>query len=157
MPSARSVITPGAKPGQRFRRQGKPSEAEKALVAQVVQDQPTTITPSQINGLAKALNRTPAVIKQLVAEARENFVAAAGDYVAIHKQAAQLALANGDAKSLDVAVKASQWAIQSISADGQRVVERTTSEPTGQKIFIGINVGGVSAPQAVVTEVVDAA
>lgn len=156
----RTSLQIGAVKGRHYKKQGKPSPAEKAIVAAVVLDSPAEVTPAQITGLATALRRTPAAIKKLVAEAREMLVSSAGDYVRMHKQAVEAALIHGqqgDAKALDVAVKASQWAIQNITQDGQRIVDKASTEPQGQKIFIGIRVGAMDQKPAVrVAEVIDA-
>ncbi len=156
----RSVLQPGSVKGKRYKKRTKPSDAEKAVVAAVVLDSPAEVTPQQVTALATALNRTPAAIKKLVQEARTMLVSSAGDYVKIHKRATELALQNGDAKSLDVAIKASQWAIANISADGARVVDKASTEPQGQRIFIGIKMGGMEAKPVVrelaAGEVIDA-
>jgi hypothetical protein len=143
-------LRPGTVKGKRYKKQGKPTDAEKAVVAAVVLDSPAEVTPQQVSALATALNRTPAAIKKLVQDARTMLVSSAGDYVAIHKLATEAALRAGDPKSLDVAIKASQWAIQNISADGARVVDKASTEPQGQRIFIGIKMGGME--KAVVKE-----
>ena len=140
--SSRSVLKPN--PGQKLRplkRMGVPTKADKALVAQVVLDQPAEITPAQITGLAKTLRRSKEAIKQMIEEARENFVVGAKRYVDIHRAATEAALADGDNEQ---ALKGSQWALQNISAEGVRIVEKAVDGPVGTKIMVGIKLGGLS-------------
>ena len=73
------------------------------------------LSNDQVYGLARALRYKPERIKEVIATARENFVESSIRYVEIHKQAAEQALLNGDPKSLDVAARAAQWAIESAS------------------------------------------
>ena len=141
--SSRSVLKPN--PGQKLRplkRMGVPTKADKALVAQVVLDQPAEITPAQITGLAKTLRRSKDAIKQMIEEARENFVAGAERYVEIHREATEAALADGDNEQ---ALKGAQWALQNISAEGVRVVEKTVEASSGSRIMIGIKLGDTKA------------
>ena len=135
------------------KRRDKPTDTEKALIAQVVADQPGGILPSQVTALATALRRPKELTKQLVEEAKENFVASAGRYVDIHKEATEAALANGDSKSLEVAVRGSQWALENLSAEGVRIVDKVSTESTGPKIMIGIKLGGMT--DAVVATKID--
>lgn len=134
----------------------KRSERQKAIVTAALADNKGYLSNQQINGLAKALHRSKEVIRDLVDQAREDLAASAVDYVKMHKQATQDALANGDAKSLEVAVKASQWAMNNISHDGKRIVDKPTSGPVGTKIMLGIKLGGLSeseVPKALVAKV----
>ena len=132
------------------KRQGSPTKAEKELVAQFVMDQPGGITPRQTTSLARVLRRSKELTKQMIEDARENFVESAGRYVDIHKQATEAALANGDAKSLEVAVRGSQWALENLSEEGVRIVDKASSESTGTKIMVGIQVGGIQHPDTVI-------
>lgn len=125
----------------RGKRSGALTKADKELVARVVLDHPCEVAPQQVNSLAKALRRSRTAIKQAVEEARENFVESAGRYVEIHRAATEQALSDGDNET---ALKGSQWAIAHISHDGARVVEKESSEPSGNRIMIGIRVGGVN-------------
>lgn len=137
---------------------GKASAEEKALVAHVVGTVGGELVPAQITALATTMKRTPAMIKQLVADARGTFVGRAQDYVNAHFEAMKQALENKDPKSLAVAVKAAEWAIANINGDGSRVVDKANNEPQGQKIFIGIKMGNMDQkPDIEVTEVHDAA
>lgn len=148
MASARSVLAPDRK--KTFYRRGAPSKAEKALVAQVVQDFPGELGTTQVTALATTLKRTKEAVKTMIEQARQNFVSEAESYVSIHKQVVNAALANGDAKSLDVALKGSQWALENIGSDGARVIEVAKAGPSGTKIMVGIQIGGLREPGTVV-------
>lgn len=125
---------------------GSLSKSEKDLIANTALAQPGGLSPLQVTGLAKVLKRSPALIQQAIIEARDQFVGSAGRYVEIHKQATEDALSNGDAKSLDVAVRGAQWALTNISAEGTRIVDKPNTEATGSKVMIGIRVGGIDTP-----------
>ncbi len=140
MPSARSVIAKHQK--LKLYRRGAPSKAEKALVAQVVQDFPGEIANAQVTALATTLKRTKDAVKAMIDQAKENFVSEAESYVKIHKQVVETALANGDAKSLDVAAKGAQWAIENIGAEGSRIIDKEASGPRGVQVMIGVKIGG---------------
>lgn len=127
-----------------YRREGPVTQAEKDLIAKVVSDSPRELKQGQINGLAQALRRSRETIKALVEEARDTFVERSKRYVDIHMEAAEKALADGSAKALEQAVKASQWAMENLSAEGARIIDRPTDQAGGHKILIGIKVGGVS-------------
>ncbi len=144
MPGARSVIAKHQK--LKLYRRGAPSKAEKALVAQVVQDFPGELGPSQVNALAKTIKRTKEAVKEMILQAKENFVSEAESYVALHKKVVEAAYANGDAKSLDVAAKGAQWAIENIGAEGTRIIEAAKTVPQGMKLLIGVNIGGLREP-----------
>jgi len=135
---------------QSVRRAGAPSTAEKNLVAAVVLDNPGEIKPSQINGLAKALRRSPAAVKSMIEDARAKFQGNAGRYVEVHMQATEAALRRGSDRALEVATKAAQWAIERSSGEGARVldpkVEAGESGSKGPRIMIGIKVGSVDSP-----------
>lgn len=147
-------ITPAnPKPARQayLKRRGKPTQAEKELVARLVVDQPAEMSSRQIVGLAKTLRRSKDVVKEMVEQAKENFVVSAGDYVTMHKAAVDAAYATGTPAGLKVAAEASQWAIEKISTDGVRIVDKATSDaPTGSRIMIGIALGGVNNPTTVI-------
>lgn len=159
MGSARhfSGTVAGADPARRPRifaakKAGIPTQAEKALVAQFVADQTCDVTPPQERALSRLLRRSPEATRKLIEEAKEQFVAAAPHYVTVHRQAVDMALANGDPKSLDVAVRGSQWALESMGDDTVRIVDKQKAAATsGSKILIGVAVGGVDQPVASIT------
>lgn len=144
---ARTVVdhaaTP-AKPPKVFNRAGPISPTEQALVTQFVADQPREMTQGQVTALSKVLRRTRETVKKMVEEAREDLAGNISDYVATHKLAMQQALANGDAKSLEVATRAAQWGMENIAIEGVRVVDKAKSEDTGIRIQIGVKVGGMN-------------
>jgi hypothetical protein len=163
MSGARSVITRTAPPKifePKSKRGGAISKAEKHLIAQFVRDQPREVTTTQVNSLAKVLRRSKDAVKQMVVEARENFAAEADFYVTSHKKSVERALnvtnkeGEYDAKALDVAARASQWALENLSAEGQRVVDKPSAGKgdSGPRIMVGVSIGGLNTP-AVVTAV----
>lgn len=139
---ARSVIT---------KRLGPVTDIEKDMVAKFVLDQPAAITPSQTNALARVLRRSKDVTKRLIEEAKDKLVDSTERYVDIHRQTVETALSNGDAKSLEVALKGSQWAMEHISQDGTRVVDKAGSGGgnSGTKVLIGVQIGGLREPLAI--------
>ncbi len=136
----------------RARRQGSVTQAERDLVSAFVLDQPGPITPKQERALTAALRRTPETVKGLIEDARLEFAGHAGRYVEVHAKAVDDALASGTVTGLDTAIRGSQWAIEKISSDGARVVDKAAGgESGGTKILIGIQVGGVDAPATAIT------
>lgn len=117
----------------------------------VVMDQPGELKPSQINGLAKALRRSKDAVKSMIEDAQEKFRANADFYVETHKAATQAALNMGSVAGLEVATKSSQWAMERISGEGARIVEKAGAEagPAGPRVMIGIRVGGIDATKPV--------
>jgi hypothetical protein len=156
VPGARSVVskpTAVAKPKRKvYKRPGSPSDAEKGLVADVVANSPGGLSPTQQNALATVLKRGRGVVKQMVEDAAMTLAERAGRYADIHLQTTEAALANGDAKSLEVAARASQWAMENINVDGTGVVEKPASKPTGPSVMIGIKLGGMQTPSDVIIE-----
>jgi hypothetical protein len=135
---------------------GNLTRAEKAIVAQVVQENPTP-APAQVTALSTILQRKPQSIKNAIAAARERFQSYAMDYVESHHKT----LASSDP---DVARKAAQWAIEHLSTrdkDGnmERIVEAAESADERPNISIGIQLGGMPArsspQQAIDAEVED--
>lgn len=125
-------------------RQGKLTDHERNIAAALVTDSPGPITDIQEQALAVALRRTPAAIKTLIESARANFAAKAGRYVDIHSEATEAALKSGTVTGLQTALSGSQWAIERIAQDGARVVDKAAQQDVGQKIVIGIQMGGIS-------------
>lgn len=126
-----------------FRRAGRLTKTDKAVVAAMVKDAPGELTTKQVSALSAALRRTPNAIRDAVVEAKESFNADALFYTDTHKQVVAAALANGDSKSLEVARKGSAWAMTNITQDGKRIIDKVESGPQGARILIGIKVGGV--------------
>ena len=115
-----------------------------AIVEQLVDRKRGVVTVKDITALAKVTGEQKLTILSIVEMAKQTFSDAAVEYVDIHKQATQMALANGDAKSLAVATAASQWAIEKIEHEGKRIIskEAPVVGNTGTKIMIGITLGG---------------
>ena len=127
------------------KKMGIPTKPEKMLIAQFVADQTQEITPSQITGLAKTLRRTKEMVRRLVEEAKESFVESAVDYVRIHKQATDAALASGTVAGLEVAVGASQWAMENLSAEGARIIDKAAGKGSGSPVInVGVKIGGMN-------------
>ncbi len=128
------------------KRTGPLAKEEYDLVAQFVTDQPNA-TPQQTNDLAAAIRRTPAAVKKMIEVARDNFASKAERYVDIHAAATEAALASGTATGLDTAMRGAQWAIERMTADGVRVIDKPAGGGAGgAKILIGIQVGGIGTP-----------
>jgi hypothetical protein len=126
-----------------YKRSGTPTKADKVLVAQFVANNAGDVSPVQERALAKVMRRSNELTKQLIDEAREKFLIRAGRYVDIHMETTEKALAIGSDKSLEVAARASQWALEHISEDGARIVERDKTESDGSKIMIGVQIAGM--------------
>lgn len=129
----------------------KPRPAERDLIAALVLEQPSGLDDRQIRNLSLAMRRTKDDIKAIIEDARDTFAGHAGRYVEIHKQSAEKALKKGDAKSLEVAARSAQWAIERMSADGVRIVDKPEVQAGGAKILVGIRVGGIDEPVTTVT------
>lgn len=120
--------------------------AEKIVIAQVVEESPFNIvSDDRIAKLADALDHPKPAIKSVIAKAREQFEADALEYVNIHKQSAQLALADGD---YDTARKAAAFAMEKVSAVNDRgeretIIDRIESTSSQPRIQIGIALGGL--------------
>lgn len=135
-----------------YKRTGKPSKAEKALVAEFVADQPLAVSEGQVTALAKVLRRSTDDAKKLIEDAKDVLINNTKRYATIHMQATEDALAEGSAKSLDVATKAAQWALENIAEGGVRAVEATVKAESGTKVFVGIKFGGLNTPEVVDAE-----
>jgi hypothetical protein len=123
----------------------------KAVLANALVENHGKLGPYQVGAIAKTLRRSRDAIKDLLEEAREELAAHAGEYVQSHIDVVRQALADGDPKALEVAARASQWAMEKISFDGARIVDAQTVGTTGSPIMIGINfkLGGRNASAAV--------
>ena len=127
---------------------GKPTEAEQSLVSQFIADQKAEVTPSQITSLSKLMRRSKDTVVKMIETAREEFQSNAEFYVRAHKEAVESALGttdrfgNPDSKALDAAMRGSQWAMENLAAEGQRIVEKVKSDgPSGPRIMVNIGIG----------------
>ena len=125
------------------KRQGPLSNGEKLIVSEFAAEQPSEISKQQVQALAKTLNRSTETIANAVTRARESFVSRAERYADAHAEAMEAALANGDAKSLEVATKASQWAMTNLSHEGKRIIEKEVVSPVVPRVMIGVKIGGL--------------
>lgn len=87
-------------------------------------------------------------IKTIIAKAREGFARRADSYAEIHYLATAQALANGDAKSLAVALRGAEFALERTEEDGARIINKDSSAPTQPSIQIGIALAGVPTTSA---------
>jgi hypothetical protein len=165
MPGARSVVSRNPPPRvfePKTKRTGSITKVEQALVSQFVLDQPREVTEKQVTALSRVLRRSKDAVKGMVAAAREDFNASADFYVNAHKTSVSRALAvtnkegEHDPKALDVAARASQWAMENLSAEGQRIVDAPTAGKgnLGPRIVVAVRVGGLNdKPTADITEI----
>ncbi len=132
-------------------------KATTDIVQSLVDRKRGLVTVKEVSALAKVTGTTKLDILRIVETAKETFSQSALDYVNLHKQATELAVANGDAKSLDVATRAAQWAIEKISHDGVRVIDKDakTEGSGGTKVLIGITLGGAN-PTYTTEPIIDA-
>lgn len=147
----------GQPEGKRAAMKAQQLQSTTAIVQNLVDRKHGLVTVKDVTALARITGATKDVLTEIIDQARERFSGAAVDYVNLHKEATVLAVANGDAKSLDVATRASQWAIEKLSHKGGRVIE-APAKVVGDgstKILIGISLGGKN-PTYTDTEVVDA-
>lgn len=144
--STRLTLQPsktGAK--TRYKRTGKPTKPEKALVAAFIADQPMAVTEALVAPLSKVLRRSKDQTKQIIEDAKEALIDNTKRYVNIHMEATEAALVEGSPKALDVATKAAQWALENIGEGGTKVVEAAPKGDSGTRVMIGIKVGGGNA------------
>ena len=127
----------------RFKRPGPLTAGEHEIIETFAAEQTTDIAPAQVRALAQTLNRTVDTVKTAIEKARESFVSRAERYVNVHSEATEAALANGDAKSLEVAAKASQWAITNLSSEGKRIIEKETGIINVPRVMIAVKIGGL--------------
>lgn len=115
-------------------------ERATAVIANaLVENKGGDLTTCQVGAIAKTLRRSKEAIRELIEVAREELAANAGFYVQSHKTVVEMALDAGDPKALEVAARASQWAMEKISHDGARVVDAAAAPSGGGQILIGIN------------------
>ncbi len=147
---------------KQYKRAGRTTKVEQELVKHVLQDSPAEITDKQITALAKTMRRSKEAVRTLVENARQDFAERADFYLDSHKAVVEKALDNIDdedqgAKYAEVAMKATQWAIESISIEGQRIVDKgaTTNGgggSTGINIMIGVKTDSKATATAVKVE-----
>ncbi len=138
------------KPTKVFGRMGRSTAGEREFVAQFVQDMPGPITERQISALATTMRRDKATVRGWIEEAAEAFQENARFYIDAHRKATEDALVSDTMAGKDIAIKASQWAIENLSGGGARIVEKAASgAPTGTKIMVGVKIGGMNGPVAV--------
>jgi hypothetical protein len=125
------------------KRVGPLTKDEKGLVYQFLADQPHEVRSEDIKLLARLMHRQPNTIRLCITLARQNFASNALRYVEIHREATEKALAAGD---YDTAAKACQWAMENISLEGERIVDKYTSANVAPKVYVGVCFGGMRVP-----------
>lgn len=129
------------------RRKFRLSPAEKDIIAEVVQKSETPITTEQVKGLALTLNRRKETIKKAIEAAREDFAESAGEYVRAHKEVVTRGLEDGSVKGLEQARLGAEWAMENMSLEGSRVIDKPTKEGSGVQVFVGVKIGGMKDPE----------
>lgn len=140
----------------KFKRDGGITQAEQSLIEQFIADQPRAVSDEQIKSLSKLLRRKPSTVRACIERARERFAEVAEGYVEVHQLATEGALNRHD---YDTAAKHAEWALEHLSHEGQRVIDKDKAETHAPKILIGVNLGGMGlsiAEPAVTAEVIDA-
>jgi hypothetical protein len=132
------------KDAKKHKRSGPPTHEERAVIARVVDQTAGQVPPEQVKALAIALDRNVEGIKAMILTARDRFLAGAHRAVEIHQATMEQAIVNGDAKSLDVARQASQWAIEHMTDKGTAIVEGKQEDSSGIKVLIGVKIGGLN-------------
>lgn len=136
---------PQKAPPKVFHRAGSPTRTTKELIAKFVADSPRAISPAQITALATLTRHTPKTIKGLIEKARDTFLSNAEFYVTAHQKSTEQAFVRGD---FEVAQKGAQWAMERLSAEGVRIIEKApASGMSGTRVLVGIRLGGVDPKQ----------
>jgi len=123
------------------------------MVAQFVLDKPREIKYGEIRQLAGLMKRSTEAIKSMIEDAKETLASHAPDYVQIHKDATQQALAD---KDYSTAARAAEWALENITHQGVSVIEAKDTRPQAPKVMVGINIGGLTMPQQIEAESIEA-
>lgn len=144
-----------------YKRPGKTTKDEKEVIKAVVRQTGGDVPLDKTMALAKVFNRPVSTIKKQIQTAKENLAADAGFYVDAHRDVVETALEVGKAtfndKLLETARKGAAWAIENISGEGKRLVEKQESGPQGTRIMIGVRLSNMTAqPQSVIDVSADA-
>ena len=133
---------------RKYKRTGKVTKKELALVKAITSETPETPSNDQTKALAKVFNRPVSTMKKAIATARESLAADSQFYVDTHRaiveQAALIGVSTMNDKALDIARKGAAWAIERISGDGKRIVDKVDNGPQGTRIMIGIKLSNMS-------------
>lgn len=128
-----------------------------AIVQNLIDRKKGLVTERDVHALVTVTGTPKDQLVQIIEDARTKFSGAAVEYVDMHKEATRAALdlgkgtldadgalVGGDAKALDVATRAAQWAIEKAGHAGKRVIEKEQAVvgSGGTKILIGISLGG---------------
>lgn len=88
-------------------------------------------------------------VRKVIKAARESLARQAERYVEAHGELVEACLANGDAKSLGVAAKATEWALERIADGETRIIDKPSTAPNQPSLQIGIAIGGIPQQTAV--------
>lgn len=132
-----------------YKRTGRTTKDEKEVVKAVVRQAGGDLPIDETRALAKVFKRPVGTVKKLIAQAKENLSVDAEFYVDTHRQVVETAFIAGAAtfndKLLETARKGSAWAIENISGEGKRLVEKQESGPQGTRIMIGVRLSNMTA------------
>lgn len=121
---------------------------QQVIVTQTVQEAGGDLRSREVAALARVLHTNKDHVREMVETARSLLAERAVEYVDAHKKAVDKALHNGDAKSLEVAARATQWAMEHIKFEGKSIVDKPGGESgQGTQIIIGIKLGGQNTEQ----------
>ena len=122
---------------------GPPSKAEKQFIGQLVADNGGVLTKRQVKAAAELLQRQPRMIRKHIERARREFNGRALKYVDLHMKAVEDGINTGDPKGIEAGMKGAQWAIERISHEGARIVDKEANQPSGTRVMVGIQIGGL--------------
>jgi hypothetical protein len=142
---------------RKYKRPGRVTKKEQAIVTALVKEAPDTPTVDQTKALAKLFNRPTDTVKSMLVKAKASLAGDAQFYVDTHKEVVATAMAvaasTGSEKHLDIARKGSAWAIANISGDGKRLVEKADIGPQGTRIMVGVKLSNTTIQPEVCIDV----
>ena len=128
---------------RQIKHRGPLTNKETAIIEAVVADSQEPITEGKVHGLSVTLQRRKETIRRAVERAREHLAEQADHYVTVHKQVVDEALAEGTPKGLEQARLGSEWALENLSIEGTRVVDKGSKDASGVQVMIGVQIGGL--------------
>jgi hypothetical protein len=127
---------------RKYHRSGTPTKTEKKIAEKLIEDAKGLITPQQEKALARVFNRPVGTVKKILTDARANLQKDAEFYVNAHRQSVEDALATNQ---VDVARKGAAWAIERISGEGKRLVDKPDAGPASPvNVMVGVRLGNVT-------------
>jgi hypothetical protein len=126
------------------KRKGRLMNSEIAVIEAALADSPTEASPALVQGLSMTLKRSKQAVKDAIDRARIKFAQQAEHYTEVHKQVVDTALLDGSAKALEQARLGAEWAMENISIEGTRIVDKPSKDVnTGLKVMVGVKIGGM--------------